>query len=179
MAWALNVDGLTTMQRVVLLGIANHHGDGGSWPSVDTLARYACAHGRTVQRTIGELEAVGLVVRQLNAGGTHSTRGDRRPNRYLLPSVDNHNYGVTPAPPREGNGVASGTSRGDTRATRTILEPSVLTSADEFTRDADEPVEENPLPLEDVRRLIREGMAAERVEQERLERESHAERRGR
>lgn len=69
--------------KVVLLGIANHAGDGGSWPTVATLARYANVDVRTVQRALARLEELGDVRRHVQAGGDHRTRHhSERPNLY-------------------------------------------------------------------------------------------------
>lgn len=70
--------------KLVLLGIANHDGDGGAWPSVATLARYANCSERHVQRAIANLVDLGelQVVRQ--RGGNEGTRADRRPNLYRV-----------------------------------------------------------------------------------------------
>lgn len=133
LGWALNVGGLSTVQRIVLVGIANHHGDGGSWPSVKTLARYACASERSVQYAIRELERAGLVVRSVNGGGTRETRSDRRPNRYDLPVYNLLLRGAVGCTPT-GRGVQVDASRGEPGCTRTISEPSVITSTDVFTR---------------------------------------------
>lgn len=73
-------DSATT--KLVLLGIANHDGDGGAWPSVATLARYACCSPRTVQRAVDELERLREVERIVQAGGTRHTPDHRRPNLY-------------------------------------------------------------------------------------------------
>lgn len=69
-------------RKIVLMGIANHAGDGGSWPTVRTLARYANADRRTVQRAIDWLQAHGEVVVQYQAGGPKDMDDDDRPNRY-------------------------------------------------------------------------------------------------
>lgn len=70
--------------KLILIGIANHDGDGGSWPSIATLAKYANVNESTVRRALRELEELDEIRVHLNAGGTHETRGDRRPNRYDL-----------------------------------------------------------------------------------------------
>lgn len=119
-SWALNYTGphdLNQTQKLVLIGIANHDGDGGSWPAVATLARYAAVSERSVQRAIKDLEAVGLVTVEANGGGTLAMRNDRRPNRYIL-----HRHGVTqdvtPSDPRgdtgDTHGVTLDAPRGDT-----------------------------------------------------------------
>jgi hypothetical protein len=70
--------------KLVLLGIANHDGDGGAWPSVGTLARYANCSERHVQRSIARLVELGELVVVKQAGGTDQTRPDRRPNLYRV-----------------------------------------------------------------------------------------------
>jgi hypothetical protein len=84
MAAALNLTGLKPSEKLVLIGIANHDGDGGAWPSIATLARYSGQSHRHVQRVIRELEGRGLVSTDLNEGGTLKTRDHERPNRYTL-----------------------------------------------------------------------------------------------
>ena len=68
--------------KLVLLGIANHDGDGGAYPAVSTLARYANTHERTVQRAIDQLVARGELRRELQAGGSREMPDHDRPNRY-------------------------------------------------------------------------------------------------
>jgi len=68
--------------KLVLLGIANHAGDGGAWPAVETLARYANVDERTVRRTLAKLVQLGELAVHTQAGGTHTTRPGYRPNRY-------------------------------------------------------------------------------------------------
>lgn len=92
--------------KLVLLGIANHDGDGGAWPAVSTLARYALCSPRTVQRAVDELEQLGEVRRIRQGGGTRWTADHRRPNLYefLLvcpPDCDrskNHRTRTRPGP---------------------------------------------------------------------------------
>lgn len=94
----LNADlDITPTQKFVLVGIANHDGDGGAWPSINTLARYVGITPRSVQRALKELERCGLIVRHLNEGGTARTRNHSRPNLYELrmSPPDAH---VTPPP---------------------------------------------------------------------------------
>lgn len=83
-ALALNHSRATGSAKLVLLGIANHDGDGGAWPSVATLARYAAVDVRSVQRALGKLEALGEIRIRRNAGGTHLTPDHMRPNLYLF-----------------------------------------------------------------------------------------------
>lgn len=117
MATVLNSGNLPPRTKLVLLGIANHDGDGGAWPSIETLARYACCSERTVQREISKLVDAGLVTVHTNAGGTRQTRPDRRPNVYQIHInrvVDNTVNGVTQMSPRDSDGVTPVTERGDT-----------------------------------------------------------------
>ena len=81
---ALNVPDVTQPERLVLVGIANHDGDGGAWPSIATLARYSCVKERAVQTTISAMVAKGWLRVQVNAGGNRNTRDDRRPNLYEI-----------------------------------------------------------------------------------------------
>lgn len=48
-------------KKLLLIGIANHEGDGGAWPAIETLARYANIHPRNVKKQLEELEELGLV----------------------------------------------------------------------------------------------------------------------
>jgi hypothetical protein len=68
--------------RLVLLGIASHDGDGGSWPSVATLARYANVTPRNVQKAVATLEDLHEIRRHQQQGGTVLTDDFRRPNLY-------------------------------------------------------------------------------------------------
>ena len=68
--------------KLVLLGIANHQGDGGAWPSIATLARYANTEPRAVQKQLAKLVSSGELAVQVQAGGTADTEDHRRPNRY-------------------------------------------------------------------------------------------------
>lgn len=68
--------------KLVLLGIANHAGDGGAWPTVATLARYANVTERAVQTSVQKLVTMGELLIDRQGGGTLRTRRDRRPNAY-------------------------------------------------------------------------------------------------
>lgn len=83
MAVALHHSRARGTARLVLLGIANHDGDGGSWPSIATLAKYAGGVDRkTVKRAIDELEALHEVQQLDRAGGDRRTPDHLRPNLY-------------------------------------------------------------------------------------------------
>ncbi len=90
---------------LVLIGIANHHGDHGSWPKIETLARYARVQERAVQKSIKKLEALGEIVCGRRQGGTHRTDNRYRPNHYQIiltcPSscLGDMNHTRRPTPP--------------------------------------------------------------------------------
>lgn len=124
--------------KLVLLGIANHDGDGGAWPAVATLAKYANVSERSVQRSLTALVERGEVRVIYRDGGTRSTREDRRPNRYEIlvccpESCDRTtqhktrgDVGVTPSD--QGSRGDAGDARGDvlgsSGVTPTSPEPS-------------------------------------------------------
>lgn len=68
--------------KLILVGIANHEGDGGAWPAIATLAKYGNVDPRSARRSIRNLEALGELRVHLNGGGTLATRHSERPNRY-------------------------------------------------------------------------------------------------
>ena len=68
--------------KVILLGIANHDGDGGAWPSVKTLARYGHCSERSVQYAIEKLVALGELRVAYNEGGNPANTN--RPNLYFI-----------------------------------------------------------------------------------------------
>lgn len=94
--------------KVVLIGIANHDGDGGAWPSIETLRRYANVAESSVHDAIARLVALGELSVEHNAGGTRSTRADRRSNLYTILVSD----GVRSAGPGDGDGVRSAGATG-------------------------------------------------------------------
>lgn len=67
--------------KLVLVGIANHDGDGGAWPSIQTLAKYANVHPRTVSRSIANLIQLGELTSEQNGA---PTRYHNRPNLYQI-----------------------------------------------------------------------------------------------
>lgn len=68
--------------KLVLLGIANHDGDGGSWPSVATLARYANVDRRNVQRSLQKLVELREIAVEVQSGGVTHSKDHERPNLY-------------------------------------------------------------------------------------------------
>jgi hypothetical protein len=86
MSLALNLvdDRLTPTDKLLLVGIANHDGDGGAWPSVATLARYCGISVRGVQKRLSYVEGLGYISRELGAGGSPKTPVHERPSLYHL-----------------------------------------------------------------------------------------------
>jgi len=82
MAIALHHSRAKGATKLVLVGIANHDGDGGAWPSIGTLARYAACSASQVQRSIKRLEELGEIRRHIQQGGTWDMQSWARPNRY-------------------------------------------------------------------------------------------------
>lgn len=68
--------------KLVLIGIANHDGDGGAWPSIATLARYANVDERNVRKAIAMLQSLGELKRFERGGGTAATPEHLRPNLF-------------------------------------------------------------------------------------------------
>lgn len=81
-----HADGVQGTDMVVLIGIANHDGDGGAWPSVATLAKYASVGERQVQKSLARLCDAGVIVRHLQEGGTARSHEHKwlRPNLYTI-----------------------------------------------------------------------------------------------
>jgi hypothetical protein len=119
----LNHSKATGRAKLVLLGIANHFGDNGAWPSISTLARYANASERSVKRDIQELVDLGELTVEVNSA---PMRGQYKTNLYWI-SVDS---GVTTEVSRGDSSGKSGVTpvgtqnininhkESDTRATR-------------------------------------------------------------
>lgn len=84
LAIALHHSKTSGTAKLVLIGIANHDGDGGAWPSVRTLAKYAGVTERNVQKAISLLVSKGELYVYAQAGGTRAMPDHRRPNRYEI-----------------------------------------------------------------------------------------------
>jgi hypothetical protein len=126
--------------KLILLGIANHEGDGGAYPAVDTLARYANIDRRQTQRILRGLEDKGLLVSTMRFGSSTLYRVavqcpencDRSTNHRLL-----DRGGVEDTPSVMGGGVED-TPRGGVDVTPGAVyappEPSItvnITNKDE------------------------------------------------
>jgi hypothetical protein len=68
--------------KLVLLGIANHDGDGGAFPKIATLAKYAHIHPRNVVKALNHLGELGEIIIHQSQGGTARTPDYVRPNLY-------------------------------------------------------------------------------------------------
>lgn len=71
----------TGRAKLVLIGIANHLGDHGAWPSIDTLAKYSNASTRSVKRDIRELIELGELLVESQAA---PVGGQYRTNLYRI-----------------------------------------------------------------------------------------------
>jgi hypothetical protein len=98
----LNQSKATGRAKLVLLGIANHLGDQGAWPSIATLARYANASERSVKRDLQELVELGELKVELQNAPTNQ---QYKTNLYWITIQS----GVT----TEASGVTDWVSRGD------------------------------------------------------------------
>lgn len=69
--------------KLVLIGIANHAGDGGAWPAIATLMKYAgISDRRHVQRILVQLEQKREIKRLVQQGGDEDMASGLRPNLY-------------------------------------------------------------------------------------------------
>lgn len=66
----------------MLLAIADHEGDGGAWPSMDTLARRGRVTKDAARKIVRRLEDRGEITTEINGGGGLRTAAHMRTNRY-------------------------------------------------------------------------------------------------
>lgn len=81
-AIALHHSRATGTAKLILVGIANHDGDGGAWPSLATLARYGNVHVRNAQKAVARLEELGEIRVHVQQGGNSRTPDHAKPNLY-------------------------------------------------------------------------------------------------
>lgn len=67
--------------KVILWGIANHLGDGGAYPSLETLAKYANVSVRSVSRSIAQLIELGELESKVNGA---PIKGINKSNLYYI-----------------------------------------------------------------------------------------------
>lgn len=84
MTVVFNHSALKGTAKLILLGIANHDGDGGAWPSIDTLARYGGVSHRNAQKAVRAAMEAGEVTTFYQFGGTPDQPAHLRPNRYVI-----------------------------------------------------------------------------------------------
>lgn len=86
MVWALEQQSLEPVEKLTLLGIANHADryGGNAYPSLATLALYVGRGEQTVRRAVANLIERGLVEVSRQAGGSEKLHGGYRPNLYRL-----------------------------------------------------------------------------------------------
>lgn len=70
--------------KLVMVGIANHDGDGGSWPSMQRLATYAGVDISQVKRALPKLVELGEIEIVGNGGGQVNTPEHMRTNLYRV-----------------------------------------------------------------------------------------------
>ena len=122
----LNNSKATGRAKLVLLGIANHQGDQGAWPSKATLARYANASERSVQRDIQTLVDLGELRVEVNAAPGDS---QYKANRYwVLVSgetdwVNNLSGETTQVVRGDNSGKSGETTGGSQNVNLTVKEP--------------------------------------------------------
>lgn len=71
-------------RKLVLIGIANHEGDGGAWPSMATLATYANVDERNARKAVEWLRDHRELAVDVQGGGDLHTADHARPNRYRV-----------------------------------------------------------------------------------------------
>jgi hypothetical protein len=134
-ALVLNQSKATGRAKLVLIGIANHLGDQGAWPSISTLARYANASERSVKRDIQELIDLGELRVELQNAPTHN---QYKTNLYWITiqsGVTDWASGVTAQVSRGDRLGKSGvTPVGTQNINITIKETSIETSKDDFEK---------------------------------------------
>lgn len=72
----------TQTTKLILIKIADMNGDGGAWPSMDTLAQAAMVTKDAARKAVRQLEALGEIRTHLNEGGGLRTQKHMRTNVY-------------------------------------------------------------------------------------------------
>lgn len=99
----------TGRARMVLLAIADHQGEMGAWPSIETLAKMCNASKRSISRDIAELVELGeLEVHEKSA----PMGGQYRANLYwVLPDMTKRNSDMTDSVSDMTNGTSDMTAQ--------------------------------------------------------------------
>lgn len=82
MAIALHHSRAKGSAKLILVGIANHDGDGGAMPSMATLARYGGVDVRQARKGVRRLEDLGEIRTYVQAGSLPYLDDHEQPNRY-------------------------------------------------------------------------------------------------
>lgn len=82
MAIALHHSRAKGTTKLILVGIANHDGDGGAMPSMRTLAKYGGCDIRTARKHVARLEGFGEIRRDIQGATLPYLEDDEQPNRY-------------------------------------------------------------------------------------------------
>lgn len=115
------------VDKLVLIGIANHEGDGGAYPAIATLELYSGVSRTRVKQALRTLQDLGEIVIHVQKGGSADCRPDRRPNRYdVLVRCPSDCDGTTKHKTRTaGRGVPADSSReSETETTGGTLLPN-------------------------------------------------------
>lgn len=82
MAIALHHSRAKGTTKLILVGIANHDGDGGAMPSMRTLAKYGGCDIRTARKHVERLEGWGEIRRHVQGATLPYLEDGEQPNRY-------------------------------------------------------------------------------------------------
>lgn len=82
MAIALHHSRAKGTAKLILVGIANHDGDGGAMPSMATLAKYGGCDARNARKHVRRLEELGEIRTHVQAGSLDYLDDHEQPNRY-------------------------------------------------------------------------------------------------
>jgi hypothetical protein len=120
--------------KLLLIGIANHEGDGGAWPAIATLARYASVNERNARKMMQKLIESGLVESITRDGRTSVYRTriecppecDRSTNHRLTPvATDTPVFRDPPVAGDPPTPVAGDRGTPVASDPRTVIEPSL------------------------------------------------------
>lgn len=127
--------------RLVLLAIADHQGEIGAWPSIETLAKMVNASERSVQRDIAELVELGELIKHEQAA---PSRGQYKSNLYWvnLPSVSHLISGVT-----DGDSGVTELTSGVTELQSGVTAGGALTLTRTITKPLLEDIHQNDFDL--------------------------------
>lgn len=131
--------------QIILMGIANHMGDGGAYPSISTLAKYGKVSERRTQQIIRELETAGELLIENNSGA-HTGTGQT--NRYFvtISCPENCDGSMNHRSPRgeiSSQGVKSDAPRGEISSTQGVKPISPKPLLNQFKTNMSEQIKTN------------------------------------